>query len=237
MKTLILSKNRAADISTHLLFPNAILCVPESQFELYKPTGCELIAQPDCNGLSKLRNWVVSVFGCPVLMLDDDISKLYNFSGDLTRECDMDEVAHAVEACCQMATDAGAGIFGFNQKDIRQFNPTNPFSLTGWVGGAIGVCNTGVKWDENLRCKCDIDACLRELMIRRIIWKDNRYGFVQKRDSNTGGNALNKTSEQVERELSYLQAKWGKHIKIDRDTYTTNISISINVSRKQSVKV
>ena len=41
------------------------------------------------------------------------------------------------------------------------------------VGGAVGVVRDdrgGVpKWDELLKCKCDIDATLQELMDNRLV--------------------------------------------------------------------
>ena len=49
------------------------------------------------------------------------------------------------------------------------------------VGGAVGVVRDdkgGVpKWDELLKCKCDIDATLQELMDNRLVWNEAIQGF------------------------------------------------------------
>ena len=75
------------------------------------------------------------------------------------------------------ARGASARLFGWHQRsDPRLLQRNDPFGVNHWVGGAVGVvrdANGGVpKWDELLRCKCDIDATLQELMDNRLVWNE-----------------------------------------------------------------
>jgi hypothetical protein len=53
------------------------------------------------------------------------------------------------------------------------------------------------KWDELLKCKCDIDATLQELLDHRLVWNEARFCFVQDRDKNLGGNSLFRTANRI----------------------------------------
>ena len=91
------------------------------------------------------------------------------------------------------ARGAGARLFGWHQRsDPRLLQRNDPFGVNHWVGGAVGVVRDedgGVpKWDELLKCKCDIDATLQELLDNRLVWNEARFCFVQERDKNLGGN-------------------------------------------------
>ena len=75
------------------------------------------------------------------------------------------------------ARGAGARLFGWHQRsDPRLLQRNDPFGVNHWVGGAVGVvrdANGGVpKWDELLKCKCDIDATLQELLDNRLVWNE-----------------------------------------------------------------
>ena len=58
--------------------------------------------------------------------------------------------------------------------------------------------NGGVPiWDELLKCKCDIDATLEELMVNRLVSNEARFCFVQERDKNLGGNSIFRFAERI----------------------------------------
>ena len=133
-----------------------------------------------------------------------------------------------------MAKDAGVGCFGYTQTDIRKYNGTAPFTLCTWVGCVIGVIGKGIQF-RNDKFKVDIDFCLQNLMINRIIWCDNRYYFSQARDNNSGGNSLFRNQEEYEKSCQSLKEKWGSYINIKNDKHRSQISISLNVKRKQSL--
>jgi len=106
-----------------------------------------------------------------------------------------------------------ARLFGWHQRsDPRLLQRNDPFGVNHWVGGAVGVVRDehgGVpKWDELLKCKCDIDATLQELLDQRLVWNEARFCFVQDRDKNLGGNSLFRMADRIATEKRHLKRKW-----------------------------
>ncbi|MEQ1862771.1 MAG: hypothetical protein ABMA13_22855, partial [Chthoniobacteraceae bacterium] len=125
-------------------------------------------------------------------------------------------------------------IFGWHQRsDPKLLNRCDPFGLHHWVGGVLGVIGKETRWDELLRCKCDIDACLTEFLERRIVWQDARFCFVQERDKNLGGNSLFRSSDRIAVERRYLKSKWKAHIRFEE--YKSQERVAIDVTRRQPV--
>ncbi len=110
-----------------------------------------------------------------------------------------------------------------------------PIAFTHWIGGVVGVVGREPRWDELLTCKCDIDACLREFLERRIVWQDSRFCFEQERDTNLGGNSLFRSEERIRAERRYLKSKWKAHIQFEE--YESRDRLSVCVERKQAVNL
>ena len=106
-----------------------------------------------------------------------------------------------------------------------------------WVGGAVGVVRDaegGVPvWDELLKCKCDIDASLQELLDNRLVWNEARFCFVQERDKNLGGNSIFRSAERIATEKRHLKRKWKAHI--DFGDYKSQERVSMSAPRRQSI--
>ena len=99
--------------------------------------------------------------------------------------------------------------------------------------GVVRDANGGVpKWDELLKCKCDIDATLEELMVNRLVWNEARFCFVQERDKNLGGNSLFRSADRIAAEKRYLKRKWKAHIRFE--SYQSQDKTAIDVPRRQS---
>lgn len=210
--------------------PFATLLVPESEKELYEHTGLEINTVPDeIIGLGPLRNWVLDNYKEHVIiMADDDISHVWvNSRKKGVKITDPETIFQLLVNTAQCAVDLRTSCFGFSQVwDVRKYNATEPFDLAGWVGGVIGVVGRDIRFVDHM-FKVDVDFCLRVLMKDRILWKDNRFSFVQKRDKNLGGNSLFRTSERVEKELTYLEHRWGKYFKrrLSKSGEITNIRV------------
>ena len=101
------------------------------------------------------------------------------------------------------------------------------------MGGAVGVIGKEVKWDELLKCKCDIDATLTELMRNRLVWNEARFCFAQERDKNLGGNSLFRSEERIAAEKRYLKSKWKAHMRFEK--YKSQDRVVVDVKRRQSV--
>lgn len=233
---MILSRGRSETITTHKILPSATLLVPESEYDEYYWTGLDIETVPDdVQGLGFLRNWVLENYKEEIIvMADDDISHLWiNSRKRGVRINDPETILQIIFNTAQCAKDIGTSCFGFSQAwDVRKYDATQPFQLDTWVGGVLGVIGRDISF-VNQKFKVDIDFCLRTLMKDRIIWRDNRFAFVQERDTNRGGNSLYRTAEAVERELMYLESKWGKYFK-RRLTKAGEIT-NVKVERKNNL--
>lgn len=240
IKILILSRGRSGKVTTVHLVPDYIeVLVPESEKEQYESTLTnKVLTIPDSfKGLGQVRNWVLDNFKEEtIIMMDDDLTTLYCMTEEKARNIkDKEEVIQILINSAVMAKDMGVHCFGYSQTDIRKFNGTEPFRLSTWVGGVIGVIGRKYRF-RNDYFKVDIDFCLKNLLVDRIIFMDNRYYFIQNRDNNTGGNSAFRTMEAYQKSCETLKRKWGKYIKIKMGK-GSQISISLNVKRKQEVKI
>ena len=172
-------------------------------------------------GISWLRNQVLRMFSeDAIIMLDDDISACVCMVSLRCRKLSPEEALAMITNTAFCARGAEARLFGWHQRsDPRLLQRNDPFGVHHWVGGAVGVvhdANGGVpKWDELLKCKCDIDATLEELMVNRLVWNEARFCFVQERDKNLGGNSLFRSADRIAAEKRYLKRKWKAHIRFE----------------------
>lgn len=213
------------------------IVVPESQRELYEQaTDHDIVTvSDDTITLGTTRNAVLRMFDeRTIVMMDDDLTMLYCVTGEKTRRIeDPEEIMAVIVNTAIMAMDAGVHFFGFFQKDIRQYKGYEPFSLTGWVGGVVGVIDRRF-WFAEGHNRVDIDYTMQCLLVDRIIWNDTRYWFAQVRDSNKGGSSETRTKESDEREIEYLKSRWGDYLKISEKN-SNKKSISVKVKRRQKV--
>lgn len=240
IKILILSRSRYNSISTVRIVPDFIeILVPESQKKLYETrVKNPIITIPDdVKGLGRVRNWVLDNFPEEtIIMLDDDITHCYCFTGKLTREIkDKEAVVEILVNDAIMAKDLGTNVFGYNQTDIRKYRGQEPFRLNSWVGGVIGVIGRDQRFRDD-PFKVDVDFCLQTLMNRRVVWCDDRFGFAQFRDTNVGGNAEFRTEKAFENSMKTLKEKWGNYISFS-DRHKGQVRTSIHVPRKQSIRL
>lgn len=240
LRILILSRGRSATIArdTCSVLPDDVeVLVPESERDQYaREIPNPLLTVPDdVEGLGRLRNWVLdNIQEESVVMVDDDITSLYQLDLAKSRNVrDRDEALQVLVNAWVMARDAGAGVFGFSQTDIRKYKGTDPFSLCSWVGGVIGVIGRRLRFRDD-PFKVDIDFCLQNLLVNRMVWVDNRYFWWQHRDNNSGGNAQYRTESAYERSIETLKDKWGDLIKVR--TVKNQKRITLNVERKQEVR-
>ena len=238
IRLVIMSRGRPRAITSHRLFPAATLVVPETELAIYAHVPLEKVAIPDAiHGISAVRNWIIKRFPEEVIvMLDDDISSCACMVSLKVRKLSAEETAAMIENTAYCAMGAGARLFGWHQRsDPRSMQRNAPFGIHHWVGGAVGVIGKDVKWDELLRCKCDIDATLQELLTNRIVWNEARFSFVQERDKNLGGNSLFRSGERIAAEKRYLKNKWKSHIRFE--SYKSQDRVTMDAPRRQSVSL
>ena len=237
---MILSRGRSKTITTTSLFPDWVeILVPDTEIDQYKATVYNpLIAIPDTyKGLGQVRNYVLdNIPEETVVMIDDDLRYCYSLTGYRTRRIKSPtEVVQIIINTAVMAKESGAKCFGFSQTDIRKYHETDPFNLCTWVGGVIGVIGRDLKFRDD-KYKVDIDFCLQNLLVNRIVWCDSRYTFAQERDNNIGGNSSFRNKEEFNKSVDTLKEKWGNYIRV-KDSGKSQITINLNVKRKQKIVI
>jgi hypothetical protein len=217
------------------LFLDPVVTVAESEADDYASLPCEVVTHPDdVKGIGPLRQWVLDHFDDEVVvMADDDLLKVYTLIGQRKRTITKpDSIAQILENAVEIARGMGAPVFGFNQAwDVRKFQPQDPLHFHGWTGGVIGIIGRELQFDKNLLLRADVDFCLQALLEFRTVFIDQRFSFVHRRFVGSGGNAHLRSAERNERELGYLQDKWGKWLSV-RQTKTTT-RLVVNVLRRQ----
>jgi len=224
------------------LFPDALVVVHQNEVNDYQILGAKLLAHPaEVQGIAPLKNWILDhVEDEVVFIVDDDISMLKAMAGRATASAvirDPVAIQQIVENTAQGARVLGAPVFGFNQNggDVRKFRNQDPFAFSGWVGGAMGIIGRALRFDDNLKLRADIDFCLQAQFQQRCIFSDLRFSFVEQRFNNTGGNAHMRSAERNQREIAYLQQKWGKWISIVEGKGT--VMIKVHVKRRQDLVI
>ena len=192
-------------------------------------------------GISAVRNWTLRRFPEEaVVMLDDDISACVCMVSLRCRRLSPEETLAMVGNTAWCARGAGARLFGWHQRsDPRLLQRNDPFGVNHWVGGAVGVVRgpdgSVPRWDELLKCKCDIDATLQELLDNRLVWNEARFCFVQERDKNLGGNSLFRSAGRIAAEKRHLKRKWQAHIRFE--SYRSQDRVAMDAPRRQPVKL
>jgi hypothetical protein len=230
-------------MTSHKLFPSATLLVPESERADYAAVPLpETVTIPDeITGVSAVRNWILGHFKeDAVVMLDDDITACICMVSLRCRKLSPEEALAMITNAAWCARGADVRLFGWHQRsDPRLLQRNDPFGVNHWVGGAVGVVRDesgGVpKWDELLKCKCDIDATLQELLDHRLVWNEARFCFVQNRDKNLGGNSLFRTADRIATEKRHLKRKWKAHITFE--DYKSQDRVAIHAPRRQSLSL
>jgi hypothetical protein len=237
VKFVTISRGRSGEIAERTLrfVPDAIVCVAKSEVGDYeeKLPRSRIVSHPDeVQGIGPLRRWVIENLGEegePLVMLDDDIVKIYDQTGLRKKVIDDPEHVMAIlERLAISAKDAGVSIFGFSQAARpTAYLPMEPIILNSWVGGVVGVVGKPMYWDENLLLRADIDACLKTMLVDRIIWVDCRYNFVHRRFVGRGGNNLLRSQERHDKEINILERRWGKYLNVRVKSSVVQLQVKV----------
>ncbi len=233
MKIVIPSKGRPAVLPAKALrlFPDALVCVGDDEVDAYATVSQNLLVHPaSVVGIGPLRQWVLDNVADPcVVMVDDDVTHVYDQTGFHKRRIEDPDIARAiVERLAILAQDAGVRVFGFQQA-ARPLTYANyrPFSVNTWVGGIVGVIGRELRYDTSLLLRADIDFCLQSLMFDRFVLVDGRYSFIHTRFAGSGGNARQRSAERHEQEIRYLRRKWGPYLDVVQAKGTTRLVVRV----------
>jgi len=202
-------------------FPDALVCVPESQEREYRKVTPNLLVHPDSiKGIVKKRAWIRNNYKTKdiLVMMDDDLKCVYALTGRTSKriKCPIAKM-NLIKNAAQCAIDIKAPLFGFNRGDIRKYSPFKPFMLTGWMAGFVGFTEPTLNYDNNLIGRGeDIDLGMQALLQFRYIYIDNRFKFTFEQWRTPGGNSAFRDIAIQNQDSSYLQQKWGKYIEVKK---------------------
>jgi hypothetical protein len=238
MRVVIPSKGRVTSCAQAArLFDDPLIVVREDEVDDYAPLGLELLAHPlDVRGIGPLKRWILAnVPDETVVIIDDDVSKVLLLVGQRLRPITRpDSIAQILANAETVARALDTPIFGFNQAwDLRKFTPQDPLHLYGWTGSVVGIIGREINYDPNLLLRADIDLCLQAMRQWRTVFIDLRFAFVHERFTGQGGNAYLRSKKRNEKELQYLQEKWGKWLRVQETKTTTRLLV--RVKRRQWV--
>lgn len=210
-------------------FPTAKYVVPKSQAAAYRKrvAADRLIVIPDKadGNIARKRNWILKHIPRPLLMLDDDVSRLVMTEGRYDKEGRFTGCAEkipltpkqAMEVITQgfnLAHQWGCVLWGLNvNTDGRNYQQYKPFSLTNVILGPFqGHLKHGLLCDERMGTKDDYDFSLQVLHKYKKALRLNKFAYDCDHGDNQGGLVSMRTWEREVHCCRAIEKKWGRHI-------------------------
>ena len=223
VKIVIPSHRRHDRVYARRLVCDPIICVAESQADLYRRHNpeCEIVTHPDdVTGLIPKRNSMARHFG-DLMMIDDDVHAVKDLTvekGETGTVRDPVRVTAIINDLYELACMLDVHLFGFTSAiSPVMYNEWGYYSLSKMITGcSYGVrYNKNVWWNEDLRLKEDFwISCYMKYKERRIL-TDLRYNFSQKGTFvNAGGLAAIRNQEEERRSILLIRKHFGESIGI-----------------------
>lgn len=242
---VIPSHKRHDRVFAKRLVLNPIICVAESQADLYRQYNpdCEIVAHPDdVVGLIPKRNWMARHFG-ELFMIDDDVHAVKNLvveKGEPGVIRDPEKVTEIINSLYELACMLDVHLFGFTSRiSPVMYDESGFYSLSKMITGcSYGVrYNKNVWWNEEIKLKEDFwISCYMKYKERRIL-TDLRYNFSQKSTFvNAGGLAAFRNQEEERRSILFIKKNFGDSIQLKGATNNgkdkTKQMVEYNISCK-----
>ena len=226
-KIVIPSHKRHDRVFAKKLVNDPIICVAESQADLYQQFNpeCEIVTHPDdVMGLIPKRNWMAKHFG-ELFMLDDDVhacKPIYVEKGEPSRIKDKDKITNIIQSLFEMASMMDVHLFGFTARISPVMYDESAFlSLSKMITGcSYGVIyNKNTWWNEEIRLKEDFwISCYMKYKERKVL-TDLRYNFEQKNTFvNAGGLASIRNQEEERKSILFIKKNFGDSILLKSAT-------------------
>ncbi len=242
---VIPSHKRHDKVFAKKLVLNPIICVAESQADLYRQFNpeCEIVTHPDdVIGLIPKRNWMAKHFG-ELFMIDDDVHAVKNLvveKGEPGVIRDPEKVTEIINSLYELACMLDVHLFGFTSRiSPVMYDESGFYSLSKMITGcSYGVrYNNNVWWNEEIKLKEDFwISCYMKYKERRIL-TDLRYNFSQKSTFvNAGGLAAFRNQEEERRSILFIKKNFGDSIQLKGATNNgkdkTKQMVEYNISCK-----
>lgn len=191
MVITIPSKGRAGKTKSSMFFKDAILYVPEYEYNDYKIFNENVIAVPhEIKGITKTRNFILN--DCKdkyIIMIDDDVKiqgwlevEKYQMKKRSLDYMDWICEFYKLFSICE---DLNFKIWGVRtESSPRGTYPFQPFLFQSYVtASCMGIVNDGSYYfDENFEVKEDYEICLRHikerggiLSVKYLVWENEHW--------------------------------------------------------------
>ena len=221
IKVVIPSHLRATRVMSKTLVTDPILCVAESERDLYRKHNpdVEIVTHTE-HGLGHIRQWIYERFG-DVFSLDDDCTEVAAVGLEKRGTLSPVQVRKVIENSAEITKELGAYMFGFALlSDPRMYHWWTPIVATGWITGSAHGVLAGSKiryWLPGVNLHGvneDILASCLNAYYHRIAYIDRRYAFHTPVCSKcTGGLAEVRTNEAEEKSFLELKKLFGTAIE------------------------
>lgn len=243
LKIVIPSHKRHDKVISKRLVNDPIICVAQSQYEVYKDFNpdCEIVCHPDdVVGLIPKRNWMAKYFG-DCFMLDDDVysfNRVWVERGESQPIKSRARITRAINELYELAELLDVHLFGFGNKTSPTMYPDNKFlSMSNAITGcAYGIrYNENVWWNELLKLKEDFWISCYMKHKERVVLTDRRYCFHQKDTFvNSGGLAEIRNQDEERRNILLMRKYFGPVITLKKQSnngrYKTIDKVKYNIS-------
>jgi len=212
------SLGRSNRVQSHLLLPGLEYVVQESEEEEYRAAGVDnlWVCPNEVYGIATVRNWILDNADAErLVVVDDDISKIGRWTGNLPRELSPEEVIENIEMGFQLAEEFGVRLWGMNLiPDKGAYREFTPFSLNNMVLGPFQafILPVECRFDEELFLKEDYDFCVQMLNRYRKILRVNYLYYVADHHKAPGGVAQYRTVALEKQHMAAFRKKWGSKI-------------------------
>jgi hypothetical protein len=214
----IKSYKRAGQVTTLSVVPFAWLWVPESQAESYEniyPGRVKAIPDSKDGNLCRKSNAILDASPCPwTLILDDDISSIHYFEGQVDYTMTPDQIMAMVCHGFEMADQLGVSLWGINQNsDEMAYNQFRPFSLLSPILGPFnGHLSPDLRYDESVVGKDDYDFWLQNIRKYHRTFRMNKYHYIHDHGKRSGGFVSMRTKAAEEAGITRMIQKWGPKV-------------------------
>ncbi len=221
IKVVIPSHLRAGRVTSKTLVTDPILCVAESERNLYREYNpdVEIVTHAE-HGLGHIRQWIYERFG-NVFSLDDDCTEVAAIWPEKRETLSPVQVRKAIERSAEITKELGAYLFGFALlSDPRIYHWWRPIVATGWITGSAHGILAGSKtryWLPGVDLygvNEDILASCLNAYYHRIAYIDRRYAFhFSACSKRSGGLAEVRTNDAEEQSFLELKKLFGGAIE------------------------
>lgn len=240
LSIVIPSYKRAERVLSKNLVSHPILCVCESELDIYREFNpdVEIVTHPDSvRGLPAKRNWMVKHFG-ELFMLDDDVHEFqpqyYSKDESCANITNPDRVRYIIERLYEISKMLNVHLFGFSKSQRPLFfNPAKPYVMdervTGCAYGIIRSKNTF--WPKELVLKEDFWISGYVKFTERMILIDKRYAFKQKDTFvNPGGLSSFRNKDVEKNSMLDIRKYFGESVKLKSNNGLLKSKQEINIT-------